>query len=296
MRITLYSSGLAAFLTLSAPAISAEREAARGESPVAAAQFSEPRCLWAGVGADVLGAPSPDRRYVSVVDPDSGDLALREVSSGRLRRLTHKNSEQDEGQFAYFSVISPDSKWVAYAWFNDEKFYELRVVAMNDSGDVAQPRVLYRNQEAGFVQPCAWSPDGTEILALFSRKDNISQIALVNADDGETKVLKSLNWIYPKKMDFSPDGRFIVYDNSAGGNSEQRDVFVLRADGRGETRLVEHPATDLFPLWTRDGSAVVFASARGGTMGAWAVPVTEGRPAASRGCCKGSWGAFCPWG
>ena len=97
-------------------------------------------------------------------------------------------------------------------------------------------------------------------------------------------------------MDFSPDGRFIVYDNSAGGNSEQRDVFVLTADGQSETRLVEHPATDLFPLWSHDGSAVVFASDRGGTMGAWAVPVAEGKAAGEPRLLEGKMGRFLPMG
>ncbi len=174
MRLALCSSGLAAFLALAAPAICAEPEAARIDSVAPAEESTEPRRLWAGAATDVLGAPSPDGRYVSVVDPESGDLAVREVGTGKVRRLTSNDREQDEGQFAYFSVISPDNKWVAYAWFNDEKFYELRVVAMSGSGEVATPRVLYRNQEAGFVQPCAWSPDGKRILTLFFRKDNIS--------------------------------------------------------------------------------------------------------------------------
>ncbi len=294
MRLALRSSGLAVFIALAAPAISAETE--RTASLAAAAGPAEPRRLWAGAPTDVLGAPSPDGRYVSVVDAESGDLAIREVSSGKLRRLTHKDLEREEGEFAYFSVISPDSKRVAYAWFNDEKFYELRVIAMSRDGEHAEPRTLYRNREAGFVQPCAWSPDGMQILTLFFRRDNISQIALVDVRDGATKVLKSLNWVYPKKMDFSPDGRFIVYDNLARSGSEQRDVFVLTADGRRETRLVEHPAGDLFPLWSRDGKTVVFASDRDGTMGAWAVPVVEGKTAGEPRLLQGGIGRFLPMG
>ncbi len=291
MGLVLRSSGLAVFIVLAAPAISAETE--KTASPAADA---EPHRLWAGAATDVLGAPSHDGRYVSVVDPQSGDLAIRKVSSGQLRRLTRKDPEREEGEFAYFSVISPDDKRVAYAWFNEEKFYELRVVAMNRSGDLAEPHTVYRNRQAGFVQPCAWSPDGTRILTLFFRRDNTSQIALVDVRSGETKVLKSLNWIYPKKMDFSPDGRFIVYDNLARSGSAQRDIFVLTADGRSETRLVEHPATDLFPLWSRDGNAVVFASDRGGTMGVWAVPVVAGKAAGEPRLLQEDMGRFLPMG
>ena len=294
MRFALRSSGLAVFIALAAPTIAAETERA---APLAAtAEPAHPRRLWAGAATDVLGDPSPDGRYVSVVDPQSGDLAVREVSSGKLRRLTRKDPQRNAGEFAYFSVISPDGKRVAYAWFNEEKFYELRVVALSLAGEPAAPRTLYRNPQAGFVQPCAWSPDGTRILTLFFRQDNTSQIALVDARSGETRALKSLNWIYPKKMDFSPDGRFIVYDNLARSGSAQRDIFVLTADGSSETRLVEHPATDLFPLWSRGGNAVVFASDRGGTMGLWAVPVAAGKAAGEPRLLQGDLGRFLPMG
>ena len=169
----------------------------------------------------ILGGPSPDGRFLSCLDPETGDLSLLDLASGQRRRLTHKTSPQS-AEFAYFSVVSPDSRRVAYAWFNQEKFYELRVVAVDGSDS----RILYRNEEAGFVQPSAWSPDGKEILTLFFRKDSISQIALVSTTDGSVRVLKSLNWVYPKKMDFSPDGRFIVYD-SFGRNDARASATSL---------------------------------------------------------------------
>src|SRR5262249_24291367 len=89
-----------------------------------------PRKVWAESGTNILGAPSPDGRFLSYVDAATGDLAIRDLGSGAGRRLTH-NKENTRGQFAYFSVISPDNKRVAYAWFNDEKFYDLRVTSVD---------------------------------------------------------------------------------------------------------------------------------------------------------------------
>jgi Tol biopolymer transport system component len=48
-------------------------------------------------------------------------------------------------------------------------------------------------------------------------------------------------------------------------------------DGSRETPLVEHPANDLFPIWTPDGKNILFASDRTGTMALWAVPVADGK-------------------
>ena len=251
------------------------------------------RPIWTEAGANVQGAPSLDGRFLSCMDPATGDLALRDLPTGRMRRLTERKTA---GEFAYFSVISNDSRSVAYAWFNEKGFYDLRVAAA-DGG--TPPRILYRNEEAGFVQPSAFSPDGKQILTLLFRKDNTSQIALVSAADGSLRVLKSLNWVYPKKMDFSPDGKYIVYDTfaaNAGNAPEHRDIFVLAADGSSERPLVEHPSNDLFPLWVRDGSRVVFASDRGGTMDVWTVRVSNGKPAGGPELVKRDIGRFLPMG
>lgn len=226
--------------------------------------------MWTAPGANVLGAPTKDGRLLSCVDPSTGDLALLDVTSGKLRRLTSKPRGSKE--HAYFSVPSPDGRRVAYAWMNDAGFYDLRVAGL----DGAPPRVVFRNEEAGFVQPSAWTPDGDHILTLLFRKDNISQIAFVDAMDGQVRVLRSLNWVYPKKMDISPDGKWIVYDSFSREGPGPRDIYLLAADGSRETLLVSHPREDLFPAWSPDGKEIVFASDRSGAMDAWSVRVSDG--------------------
>ena len=231
------------------------------------------RLIWNAPGANVLGAPSLDGKWITCVDPPSGNLATLDIASGKLRLLTEKGSNA-AGQFAYFSVPSRDGRRVAYAWFNEAGFYDLRVA---DLAAVAGggTRVLFRNEEAGFVQPSSWTPDNKQVLTLFFRKDNISQIALVDAETGFVRVLKSLNWVYPKKMEISPDGRWIVYDTFAGDKPGPRDIYLLAVDGSRETKLVDSPGEDLFPSWSPDGSQIVFASDRSGSMDAWAVRVSE---------------------
>ena len=230
------------------------------------------RSIWADEGTNALGAPSPDGRYLSFVDVD-GNLAIRDLDTGASRALTTTAGGPPPGQFAYFSTFSRDSRQVAFAWFNAEGFYELRLIGLDGS----EPRTLYRNPEAGFVQPTAFSPDGDRILTLLFRRDNVSQIALVSTTDGKARVLRSLDWFYPKKIDWSPDGRFVVYDSIPAGDSTARDIHILAVDGSSQGVLTHSPSNDLFPLWTPDGKAVVFGSDRGGTMDAWMLPVDNGR-------------------
>ena len=136
-----------------------------------------PRPLFTDPAVTLLGAPSPDGRYVSLVE--HGNLAIRNTTTGTSTRLTNATGKE----FAYLSSFSRDSKFIAYAWFTNEGFYELRIIATTGG----QPRTLFKNPEAGFVQPTAWTPGNQFILTLLFRKDNVSQIALIPAGGGEAK-------------------------------------------------------------------------------------------------------------
>jgi len=63
-----------------------------------------PRAVFTDPAVTLLGAPSPDGRVVSLVE--RGDLAVREVATGKSTRLTARKGKE----FAYFSSISRDSK------------------------------------------------------------------------------------------------------------------------------------------------------------------------------------------
>jgi tetratricopeptide (TPR) repeat protein len=122
------------------------------------------RQVWTGPLVDTCGAVSPDGRYLSFVDWLTGDLAIRDLASGKNRRLTNKGSWQQSAEFALFSKWSPDSRRIVYQWYNKEEIFDLRVIDIKDSTS----RVLYRNQrQLDYVQAFDWSPDGKSILAAI---------------------------------------------------------------------------------------------------------------------------------
>ena len=206
--------------------------------------------VFTDAGVTLLGGPSRDGKFISIVE--KGDLTVREVATGARKRLTAAPPKE----FAYFSAIARDSKSVAYAWFNSEGFYELRSIQLDGTGQ----KTLFKNAEAGFVQPCAWTPDNKHVLTLFFRKDNVSQIALVPVDGGAPRVLKSLNWVYPKRMDISPDGEWLVYDSFAPGSTSERTIYMLKLDGSAEKQLISDAGNHLFQLFSIDGKSVFFLS------------------------------------
>ncbi|MEE8200724.1 MAG: hypothetical protein V3R29_06100, partial [Candidatus Acidoferrales bacterium] len=64
------------------------------------------------------GAVSPDGRYLSFIDWETGDMAVRNLATGEQHRLTDKGTWQESGEYAEDSVFSPDSQQVVFGWFN----------------------------------------------------------------------------------------------------------------------------------------------------------------------------------
>jgi len=63
---------------------------------------------------------------------------------------------------------------------------------------------------------------------------------------------------------YSPDRTRMLFSSDRFG-SGNFDIFVADADGRNPVRLTTDPAVDQQPVWTPDGSQVVFVSGRSGT-------------------------------
>ncbi|GAF77920.1 unnamed protein product, partial [marine sediment metagenome] len=80
------------------------------------------RQVWAGDESPWEGKISPDGRYFSFVDwgETAGDLAILELATGKIRRLTNKGDESEKYEYALFSRWSPDSKQIVYDWYGDK--------------------------------------------------------------------------------------------------------------------------------------------------------------------------------
>src|SRR5205085_1006138 len=124
--------------------------------------------------------------------------------------------------------------------------------------------------------PWDWSPDGKWIAVAISRVDKTAQIGIISVADGTLRVLKSVDWRGSTMLVFSPDGKYLAYDLTAGDGVEQRDVFVLAVDGSREIPAIVSPSQDVVIGWSNDGRRLLFASDRGGSVGLWSVRFVGG--------------------
>lgn len=239
------------------------------------------RKIWAERGTDTLGAPSPDGRFLSFVDWDTGDLAIRDLAAGKNQLLTNKGSWLNSREFALFSEWSPDGKRLVYNWFNKEELWDLRI----DELDRRKPWVLYSaKDETEYIHPCEWSPDGKNILIVIGEEDG-GRVGLIAAKDGSFRLLKTFDrrihdFILPGFV-FSPDGKSIAFSFPQDKDAQKSDIFAFSIDGKREIPLINHPAHDILLGFSPDGKWILFAGDRMGTPDAWAVQVTDDASRAS---------------
>jgi Tol biopolymer transport system component len=228
------------------------------------------RLVWEGPDVEMMGAPSPDGRYISYTDWDTGNLAVYEISTKKKWSLTGKKNWEDKS-WPENSRWSPDGKKIAYGWWNNDEKNDLRIIGLDGS----KPRIL--TDSYPWIILSDWSPDGKHILAvIYTREESDCRVSLVSVADGSIKTIKKTKWS-DGKMIFSPDGKYIAF-NFLSREGSDSDIHLLSIDGKTEVPLVEHPANDYFLGWTPNGKYLLFASDRTGTFDAWILPVSDGRP------------------
>lgn len=231
------------------------------------------RRIWTD-DAGIVG-PSPDGERIALTDWITGDIAVVDVATGDSSRITENSAPYHPG-FGMFPVFSPDGQRIAFNWWNRERPLDWQLRIANAGGGEA--RVLTDGSGTTWIQPEDWSPDGTWIVAVHVREDNTNQIVLVSTADGTVHALKTLDWRAPIRMNFSPDGDWIVYDFPPDEETQERDIYLLAVDGSREVHLIADPANDFVLGWAPTGD-ILFSSDRSGTPGAWLLPMKRAQAA-----------------
>ena len=220
----------------------------------------------------LLGAPSPDGRLLSYTDARTGNLAVLNTASGATRLITN-DADWGKNRYATSSVFSVDNRQLAYSWYRAGDGAELRLI----DADGSHGRALVVDDAVDDFGLLDWSHDGKALLVRVESRDRSTRLEVVSPDDAVRRVLKP-SWpvVTAPRASFSPDDRFVVYDEPASP-ANPRDLRILDVASGHDEPLLTGSADDAEPIWA--GSQVLFTSNRGGKRALWRVPMSDGRAA-----------------
>ena len=242
------------------------------------------------------GTLSPDGRYASFTDPETGDVAVLDIVSGLSRRVTSRIQHETSTAYAEYSAFSPNSLDIAYVWYTDSSGvgrYELRVVPVQGG----RPRVI-RLRDIAYLELCGWTPDGKHLLAVVHRTErSVGELALVGVDAPTVEVLRTFDYSAAFGASVSPDGKWIAFafpaNNELGSNPV---IHLMTVSGTSEQVLVDHPSANWGPRWTPDGRGVAFQSDRTGNESLWFQQVLTGKAVGAPVLLKSDMGGDWPLG
>ncbi len=206
---------------------------------------------------------SPDGKELLYESQRTGttDLWVAPIDGGKPRQLTRDVRNDFAG------VWSNDGKWVAFISDRGRQTDLWLVPAAGGTEKRITDNVI---EEKG---PLMWRP-GTNELTFVTQLEKSALWAVDLADGKERRLTPDSVRI--SAFNTSPDGKQIVYVIEHGGGVQ--DLAVMPLAGGAPHALVAGGGTVVRPLWSPDGTKIVFTSDRGGTNDVWVVDAGGGAP------------------
>lgn len=212
--------------------------------------------------------PDPSRGYVWGLDPF--DLYTSRPDGSDRRRLT------TYGVYTAEATLSPDGKKLVFTSLKDG---DLELYTMNVDGTNLRRLTTTPGYDGGaFFSPDgrqivyrAWHPTGDSLQAYRSLlaqrlvRPNRMELFVMNADGSGQRQITNLGGANFAPI-FTPDGRRIIFSsnhrNPRGPAAQNFDLFLINLDGTGLEQITTHGTFDGFPMFSPDGSKLVWASNR----------------------------------
>jgi Tol biopolymer transport system component len=189
---------------------------------------------------------SPDGRWIAVSQTEpKRDLWLFERSRGVLTQLTHAQGA------AFNAVWMPDSRSIIYTF--EDPVYDLHRIAIDASTPDTEVLATPYDKRAGAI-----SPDGKTLI--YAENVDRDRLMLFPLAGGTSQALDDQSGSQ-RNAAFSPDGRWVAYDESDQNTDPQ--VYVRALDGHAGRILVSSEGGNQ-PRWTRGGREIVYR--RGSAM------------------------------
>jgi Tol biopolymer transport system component len=231
---------------------------------------------------------SPDGRRLAFKTAQFGSNQLAVINAdGTGETLLTRTFRFSEGQPAW----SPDATKLLYrrtpenplVQNGDTWVLDVAASAKDPTLPVTQA-VLLRTGDERYP---SYSPDGTQIAFRgdldLAEPSGDEEIYVMNADGTNVRQLTS-NADFDSAPSWSPDGGWILFERAPAGTfttgveAQEKDVYVMRADGTDVRRLTDSPGLDEGPEFSPDGTRIAFSSARDGQQEIYVMDADGANP------------------
>lgn len=230
-----------------------------GEKILFASSHSDPDVETTERKARELQAAGGRRRYEWDFDPHM-DIYVANRDGTGLKRLTDAPGYDAEGSY------SSDGSQIV---FTSERNGDLDLYVMNADGS----NVRQLTDAKGYDGGPFFSPDDKWIIFRSDReKEHMLQLYAVSADGKHevqlTDDLGTVNWA----PYFHPSGNYLIWtraDYSRGPRFANFDLFTMEIEhddanfrGGKVTQITDHKAADILPVFSPDGTKLMWTSTR----------------------------------
>jgi TolB protein len=198
---------------------------------------------------------------------DVAQIYVMNADGSGLTQLTRGPGEQASASW------SPDGGSLAIsAHWGDPGLQGIWIIPASDPNDVTQEEARrVTTLPAGFdsdFEP-QFSPDGSSIV--FTRYKSARKSAIHRVGIDGTGLERLTPWrLNASDPDWSPDGQRITFDSGDSGlPGTKGNIYVMRADGSGRTRLTDRKAVKKVrgganirgtnnPVWSPSGAQIMY--------------------------------------
>jgi TolB protein len=198
--------------------------------------------VWSPTGEHIIFLSERDNILSSKRGVPVPEVYIMKSDGSEQKRLTD-NQDMNESALSW----APKGDIITASIGDPSISRHSREIYLLDLHGVIQKRLT----ESGNNYSPKWSPNGEFITYFSFNQNNCSGINIMRANGSDKKCLiidKASPPIQNRDPSWSPNGEYIIFSSNLDGDF---NLYIVKADGSGLTRLTNLPGDETSPGWAQ---------------------------------------------